>query len=636
MATSFHKVNNNAASTLNAAIDDNDLSLAVPTGEGAEFDTVAQYLTLGRSDTYNGEILDVASRSSDTFTVTTRGVDGTTATAHDAGDRVECLLVAAHITEIQDAINAIENGTTTLAKIVVDGNAASTMKLSDAGTNTVVSVLELYHMSSGTPAAGLGAKLLLGAENSNGDATAAMDLQGYLSVVTDGAEYGEALLKVMYNGAQKTVAKFTGKSDGSAVFYDTPLVLDTTVAGTGACWFIMGPAGTNRHWGRLFSGNNATTGKRWDFYANSDAESGGNAGTNLRLAAYDDSGVFIDDVLIVPRAQYGEIVLGYGGRNIRVGDDTLARNMAVTIDAAATYTRLFQCHTGSVARWSWGANGTAESGSNAGSDFAINALSDAGSAIDTPITIARVAGGSITITRPILGAADTDTSYVFGRARFDSRGTDIAYFSHYDQSSTTQYGLRQNASGATIVNSTAPGTLSNAGSNSVQWSNGRVTGGPALGVLNVRFSGMYNNNITSVGNVGSGEDDLMTLSVAAAQLPTNKDFLRFKATFTFAANANSKRVRGYFGATAIYDSGAQNQNGGSLTVIGTITRVGATSQLAEIVAIPSSGSLYAVTSTITTPAETLSGAITFKFTGEGVSDNDIVQNSFPNEWLPAM
>jgi len=117
MATSFHKVNNNAASTLNAAIDDNDLSLAVPTGEGAEFDTVAQYLTLGRSDTYNGEILDVASRSSDTFTVTTRGVDGTTATAHDAGDRVECLLVAAHITEIQDAINAIENGTVFLAQV---------------------------------------------------------------------------------------------------------------------------------------------------------------------------------------------------------------------------------------------------------------------------------------------------------------------------------------------------------------------------------------------------------------------------------------------------------------------------------------------------------------------------------------
>jgi len=217
MATSFHKVNNNAASTLNAAIDDNDLSLAVPTGEGAEFDTVTQYLTLGRSDTYNGEILDVASRSSDTFTVTTRGVDGTSATAHDAGDRVECLLVAAHITEIQDAINAIENGTVTLAKVITSGTAANTHTIADSATNTVVSLLELYHLSSGTPAAGLGAKLILGAEDAAGTATAAMELHGYLTDVTDGSEDGAFKLRLMTAG---TIADALTVALNSMTFYD--------------------------------------------------------------------------------------------------------------------------------------------------------------------------------------------------------------------------------------------------------------------------------------------------------------------------------------------------------------------------------------------------------------------------------
>jgi hypothetical protein len=43
----------------------------------------------------------------------------------------------------------------------------------------------------------------------------------------------------------------------------------------------------------------------------------------------------------------------------------------------------------------------AESGSNAGSNFAINAYDDSGSFIDTPLTVARVSGGTITIVRPV-------------------------------------------------------------------------------------------------------------------------------------------------------------------------------------------------------------------------------------------
>lgn len=74
----------------------------------------------------------------------------------------------------------------------------------DSGTNTVLSIAEFMHTSSGTPAAGLGASLYLGAENSAGEATPCIELQGYLSTVTDGAEVGAYLLKIMSGGSLAT------------------------------------------------------------------------------------------------------------------------------------------------------------------------------------------------------------------------------------------------------------------------------------------------------------------------------------------------------------------------------------------------------------------------------------------------
>ncbi|MCC6490667.1 MAG: hypothetical protein IT364_24490 [Candidatus Hydrogenedentes bacterium] len=108
MATSFHKVTNNAASTLAATIDDDDLSLSVASGDGAEFSTALQWLTIGRTSAYAGEIVEASSRSSDALTLAARGEQGTVASGHESGALVECLLTAEHITELQDAVNALE------------------------------------------------------------------------------------------------------------------------------------------------------------------------------------------------------------------------------------------------------------------------------------------------------------------------------------------------------------------------------------------------------------------------------------------------------------------------------------------------------------------------------------------------
>jgi len=133
-----------------------------------------------------------------------------------------------------------------------------------------------------------------------------------------------------------------------------------------------------------------------------------------------------------------------------------------------------------------------------------------------------------------------------------------------------------------------------------------------------------NANTTASGNTGSGEDNLMTYTIPADTLNTNGDQIDFTMTFTFAANANSKRVKLYYGATTIFDSGSQNQNSGSMEIRGTIVRTGATTQLISF-SQNNDASSFTIRSGYTTAAETLSSTVVLKATGEGSADNDIQQ-----------
>lgn len=142
-------------------------------------------------------------------------------------------------------------------------------------------------------------------------------------------------------------------------------------------------------------------------------------------------------------------------------------------------------------------------------------------------------------------------------------------------------------------------------------------------------------NTTPVGNVGAGEDDLMTYSLAANKLANDGDYLEFRVVFTFNTNANSKQVTLYFGATDFYTTGAQNQNDGSLVLEGEIIRTGASSQLISIKQIGSSSSLFVTKSEYAGASEDLTMPITIKATGIGVSDDDIQQILMIEKYVPA-
>lgn len=139
------------------------------------------------------------------------------------------------------------------------------------------------------------------------------------------------------------------------------------------------------------------------------------------------------------------------------------------------------------------------------------------------------------------------------------------------------------------------------------------------------FGGIIKTIQSSTGNVGIGEDDLHSYTIPAGTLANDGDAIEAKFVITFAANANLKQVRLKYGGTTIYDSTAQLQNGGSMIVQCRIVRTGATTQRAIAWVVSGAGTpLFLNTSSYTTPAETLSGTVVLKATGEAVADNDTV------------
>ena len=94
---------------------------------------------------------------------------------------------------------------------------------------------------------------------------------------------------------------------------------------------VRGAAGTER----ILAFNTGTSSARWRLSANSTAEAGANAGSNLLLSAYDDTGVAIDDVLTVRRVAAGAIAWA-AGRSVGVGGLPGAATTATKITKRVT------------------------------------------------------------------------------------------------------------------------------------------------------------------------------------------------------------------------------------------------------------------------------------------------------------
>jgi hypothetical protein len=104
-------------------------------------------------------------------------------------------------------------------------------------------------------------------------------------------------------------------------------------------------------------------------------------------------------------------------------------NAVVRIDGGAGSGRAVQFYTGGVVRWWLGANQTAESGANAGSDLALYAYADDGSYLDAPMVIKRAAGGWIAMGRSLEVRGELNIVSSLPRIRLgDTDGSDATWW----------------------------------------------------------------------------------------------------------------------------------------------------------------------------------------------------------------
>ena len=151
-------------------------------------------------------------------------------------------------------------------------------------------------------------------------------------------------------------------------------------------------------------------------------------------------------------------------------------------------------------------------------------------------------------------------------------------------------------------------------------------------VTSLSLGGVLKVDMTTTGNIGAGEDDLISYTIPAGQLAKDLQFHEFEVFGTFAANANSAQVKLWFDGVAFFDTGSIVFNGLTWRAVGKIIRTGPATQKIEGEFGVSGTLLGALTTTtrfFATDTATLSGATIFKVTGQdtgGVpASNKVVQ-----------
>ncbi len=118
VTTTWSKMENLQSSTLDGAILAGDATLDVRAGDAAGFGAVEYELTLG--ETAQGfEIVRGTGVAGDTIDIT-RAQGGTAALGFDSGTPVRMTVTKLYVTEVQDAVNNIEDGTTRLTSVTGD------------------------------------------------------------------------------------------------------------------------------------------------------------------------------------------------------------------------------------------------------------------------------------------------------------------------------------------------------------------------------------------------------------------------------------------------------------------------------------------------------------------------------------
>ena len=152
------------------------------------------------------------------------------------------------------------------------------------------------------------------------------------------------------------------------------------------------------------------------------------------------------------------------------------------------------------------------------------------------------------------------------------------------------------------------------------------------GTGQAQASGKADVNTTAVGNVGAGDDDLMTFSLPADSLSADGNVIRISVWGTTAANANTKTIKLHFGATIVRQIGPSAVNNQDWRIEATVVRTGASAQDAIGTELVDNSSVFI---THSEPAEDTTGAIVIKVSAESGSSasDDITQEGMLVEYI---
>ena len=147
--------------------------------------------------------------------------------------------------------------------------------------------------------------------------------------------------------------------------------------------------------------------------------------------------------------------------------------------------------------------------------------------------------------------------------------------------------------------------------------------GTAKGLVGGRFETIT----TQRGNGAASETDLFGSTVTANSLAFNGQSVCFEAAGTFGAGVSAdKRIRAYFGATTIFDSGVVAVTTTDWGLRGCITRTSDTAQKADVWLSPNvTGALFF---DYTTPAQNTTSNALLRVTGSGTNASDVVGEMF--------
>jgi hypothetical protein len=127
---------NNAASTLNGAINNSTTTIVVATGEGSRFPSVGNFRLMIGLDPFTAEIVLATARTGDTITVT-RGQEGTTAQSWGNGTSVTHILTAGAINAITFSPGGDLAGTQTSQQVISITGDSGTLNISSTGASIV-------------------------------------------------------------------------------------------------------------------------------------------------------------------------------------------------------------------------------------------------------------------------------------------------------------------------------------------------------------------------------------------------------------------------------------------------------------------------------------------------------------------